>query len=170
MLFSTLLTGSLYAEEAAKTTEAAPAETVAQEPAPETMPAPTAPAAPVEVAAPAPAEVVAPVPMATETPAPAEAAAPAAPAAPTEPADLENLDFVSGEVSGLDEVAKTVTVKLYGENEDGKSDKVLTVKVDDTTDITDGEKDRDLKSLSSGTEVDVEYDPATNKATYIFVY
>ena len=47
---------------------------------------------------------------------------------------------------------------------------MLKVNVDENTDITDGEQDRDLKSLSVGTEVDVEYDPATNKATYIFVY
>ena len=36
--------------------------------------------------------------------------------------------------------------------------------------LVQGEQDRDLKSLTVGTEVDVEYDPATNKATYIFVY
>ena len=50
------------------------------------------------------------------------------------------------------------------------TDKTLKVTVDATTDITDGEQDRALKSLTAGTEVDVEYDPATSKATYIFVY
>ena len=73
-------------------------------------------------------------------------------------------------LSELDEAGKSVSVRLYGENEDKASDKVLKVTVDENTDITDGEQDRDLKSLATGTEVDVEYDPATNKATYIFVY
>ena len=70
----------------------------------------------------------------------------------------------------MDEAAKTVSVRLYGENEDKASEKVLTVNIDENTDITDGEQDRELKSLAAGTEVDVEYDPATNKTTYIFVY
>jgi len=115
---------------------------------------------------------------AAEVPAPAEEAfAPAAPdAAPVEadaaleaPVAPENLEFVSGEVTALDEAAKKVTVKLYGETEETK-EKAITIEVDEATDITDGEKDRDLKSLAAGTEVDVEYDPATTKATYIFVY
>ena len=70
----------------------------------------------------------------------------------------------------MDEAAKTITVKLYGEMENSTNDKILTIKLDETTDITDGEKDREFKSLTNGTEVDVEYDPVTNKATYIFVY
>lgn len=84
--------------------------------------------------------------------------------------NTENLEFVSGEVTALDETAKTLTVKLYGETENDANQKTLTVKVDETTDITDGEKDRDMKSLAAGTEVDVEFDPASSKATYIFVY
>lgn len=84
--------------------------------------------------------------------------------------DQDNLEFVSGEVSAADEAAQSVTVKLYGETEQDAMDKTLTVKLDETTDITDGEKDRDIKSLTAGTEVDVEYDPKTSKATYIFVY
>jgi hypothetical protein len=102
--------------------------------------------------------------------APAAEQAPAASPVSPAPASTENLEFVSGEVSAVDEAAKSITVKLYGETENEASNKALTVKVDETTDITDGEKDRDLKSLTSGTEVDVEYDPASNKATYIFVY
>ncbi len=82
----------------------------------------------------------------------------------------ENLEFVSGEINAVDEATKTVTVKLYGETEKSTGDKVISVKVNDSTDITDGEADRDLKSLTPSTEVDVEYDPATNIATYIFVY
>lgn len=127
-----------------------------------TVVAPETPAAPVPqaVAAPAPE---APAPAAVPAVAPAETQAPAAPAS-------ENLEFVSGEISSLDEAASTLTIKLYGETENKTSDKILTVKVDTATDITDGEQDRALKSLTAGTEVDVEYDPATNKATYIFVY
>ena len=124
----------------------------AEDSAAPSTPAPaTTPEAAVEPTAPAPVEAVAP-------PAAEDAAV------------TDNLEFISGEVSAMDEAAKTVSVRLYGENEDKASGKVLTVNVDENTDITDGEQDRELKSLASGTEVDVEYDPATNKATYIFVY
>ena len=102
------------------------------------------------------------------TPEAAPAAAPAAQA--TVVPNTENLEFVSGEISVLEESSSSVTVKLYGENDATAGDKTLKVTVDANTDITDGEQDRDLKSLTVGTEVDVEYDPATNKATYIFVY
>ena len=111
--------------------------------------------------------------FAEDTPAPA-ATTPLTPetavAAAEETALTDNLEFISGEVSAMDEAAKTVSVRLYGENEDKASEKVLTVNIDENTDITDGEQDRELKSLAAGTEVDVEYDPATNKTTYIFVY
>lgn len=90
--------------------------------------------------------------------------------APTAESSGENLEFISGEVSTLDDANKSLTVKLYGETENTPGEKSITVTVDASTDITDGEKDRDLKSLTAGTEVDVEYDPANNKATYIFVY
>ena len=107
------------------------------------------------------ASTLAAQPVGTE----AEAAAGASKAA-----NADNLEFVSGEVSALDEPGKSLTVKLYGEAENTPTDKILKVTVDANTDITDGEADRDLKSLAVGTEVDVEYDPATNLATYIFVY
>lgn len=117
-------------------------------------------------------EATAPAAPAETAPA-AEAAVPAeAPAdqAVLEPELADNLEFISGEVTALDEAAKSITVKLYGETEQGAAEKTISVTVDDATDITDGEKDRDLKSLAAGTEVDVEYDSKTNKATYIFVY
>ncbi len=82
----------------------------------------------------------------------------------------DNLEFVSGEISAMDEVSKSVSIRLYGETENAADEKILKVAIDENTDITDGEQDRDLKSLATGTEVDVEYDPSTNKATYIFVY
>ncbi len=146
-------------------------EVVAPLTAPESNPAsdqliPTEPSLPLEVPAPPAAmdAVVAPV-------APIEAAPSLeAPAVITEAIPTDNLEFISGEISSTDETTQSVTVKLYGEAESGTSDKTLKVTVDGTTDITDGEQDRDLKSLTAGTEVDVEYDPATNKATYIFVY
>ncbi len=121
-----------------------------------------------DAVAPAATEAAAVVPAAEPAPAPSEPIV----AAPDQEAATvtDNLEFISGEVSALDEAAKTVSVRLYGENEDKASDKVLSVNVDENTDITDGEQDRELKSLTAGTEVDVEYDPATNKATYIFVY
>ena len=145
LLLVTGLSLTAYAEDAATAPAAAPATAAAEEAAP------------------------APTPPAVDTAAPA--AAPTTAAIPAEDAGLaDNLEFVSGEVSVLDEPGKSVSVRLYGENEDTASDKVLKVGVDENTDITDGEQDRDLKSLAVGTEVDVEYDPATNKATYIFVY
>ena len=117
---------------------------------------------------------VSPVPQpATAEPSSSETAPPAVVTAARvnpAPAASENLEFVSGEITSTDVTAKTMTVKLYGETENAVNDKTLTVKLDETADITDGEKDRDIKSLTNGTEVDVEYDPATNKATYIFVY
>ena len=121
-------------------------------------------------ATPAPAAIAAPAAEpAMEEAAPAVETAPAE-TAKTADAAAENLEFVSGEVSALDEAGKSLTVKLYGETENAPTDKTLKVAVDTSTDITDGEQDRELKSLTVGTEVDVEYDPATNKATYIFVY
>ena len=108
---------------------------------------------------------------ATPTTAETSSSAPKASTEEVSPAPAaENLEFISGEISAVDTAAKSVTVKLYGETENNPNDKILTVKVEDTTDITDGEKDRELASLTTGTEVDVEYDPATKKATYIFVY
>lgn len=137
---------------------------------------PAASPSPVESIAPATAE---PVPVIATTP----VALPDNPLPTTETSvqpvvaelaasvkSTENLEFVSGEITAMDEAAKTITVKLYGETENNANDKILTIKLDETTDITDGEKDRDIKSLTNGTEVDVEYDPATNKSTYIFVY
>jgi len=114
------------------------------------------------------AEVAAPAATEPEAPAMAQEAPAMATAGTVDSA--ESLEFVSGEVSSLDEANKTVTVKLYGETDNAAKDKTLTVTVDQATDITDGEKDRDLKSLTAGTEVDVEYEAATKKATYIFVY
>ncbi len=122
------------------------------------------PAAPVQAeSAPAPADEAVSAPVAAPAAAPAEEPVANAPV-------NENLEFVSGEVSAIDAAAKSVTVKLYGETDEATTDKTLTVTTDASTDITDGEKDRELGSLAAGTEVDVEYDPATKKATYIFVY
>jgi hypothetical protein len=137
-----LIAGSSYAEDAAAPMEVAAEETAAA-------------AAEIVSAAPeAVAETLGAVPVAE----------------PQDATLVDNLEFISGEVSELDETGKSVSVRLYGESEDATSDKVLKVTIDENTDITDGEQDRDLKSLAAGTEVDVEYDPATNKATYIFVY
>lgn len=144
------MTGLAHAEDAAAPAAAtAPAEAVSAETAAAQPAAATEPAASAETAAAAPTAAVQPAP---------------------EGAAAENLEFISGEVSATDEAAKTITVKLYGETENTPGDKSVTVTVDSSTDITDGEKDRDLKSLTNGTEVDVEYDPTSNKATYIFVY
>lgn len=183
----------LAAEQTQQTVTQSPDVSVAA-PAESSVPAavpveqPVAGVAPITEAAP-PAQVPVPaIEQVSPPPAPIVAAseAPVPPPAPIEPAPAaaaptpepvvsdaslpENLEFVSGEVNATDESAKTVTVKLYGDTDEAKNDKILTIKLDDNTDITDGEKDRDLKSLSTGTEVDVEYDTTSNKATYIFVY
>ncbi len=121
-------------------------------------------------AAPAVQSMAPPAPGVPAVPMPAQPAATATAEKIAETTATENLEFISGEITGADQAAKTITVKLYGETENAAADKILTVKVDESTDITDGEKDRDFKSLTASTEVDVEYDPATNKATYIFVY
>ncbi len=122
-----------------------------------------------------PAAVDSATELATE---PASVAAAPVEAAPTEPAvseeppmvSAETLEFVSGEVTAIDATAGTITLKLYGDLEDGSADKVVTITADANTDITDGENDRTLASVEAGTEVDVEYDPATNKSTYVFIY
>lgn len=167
-VFIFLSQGVLKAEDAPAATPAA-AETKAPAPAPEPAAAPEAAQAPEP----------APAPAAVTPAAPAEAPEVAEPAgddtikkdaANAEGKDAENLEFVSGEIASVDQAAKTITVKLYGETENQTTEKTLKVTVDQNTDITDGEKDRDLPSLTASTEVDVEYDPASNKATYIFVY
>jgi predicted lipid-binding transport protein (Tim44 family) len=158
-----LTTYNLYAEDAQTAVSEPEAQPIVEAvPVPAETPAPAAPAEPQAAAQDAPAPEAAPV----ETPAQAPVVSPVA----EEAINTENLEFISGEVTAADEAAKTVTIKLYGETEADANQKILTVKVDETTDITDGEKDRDTKSLSPGTEVDVEYDPASSKATYIFVY
>lgn len=129
-----------------------------------------APSLPSEVPMPSIAPETVAVPTEPSTTVIAPEAVVEAPAVITEAIPTDNLEFISGEISSADETTQSVTVKLYGETESGTSDKTLKVTIDGTTDITDGEQDRDLKSLTAGTEVDVEYDPATNKATYIFVY
>ena len=135
----------------------------------EALPEVVVPAA--EAAAPVVAEAVAPVEAVLDTIPPAPPVEPAVVTPAVAPELLtDNLEFISGEVSVLDEASKSVSVRLYGEEGDAAEEKILKVVTDENTDITDGEQDRDLKSLTVGTEVDVEYDPVSNKATYIFVY
>ena len=169
LVCSLLTVQGLRAEDAPAPSSSPATETVsAPEPAADSLAtagvipvAPTAPSAPI-----VPMPTSAPSVTTVTTEAPPSGGAAGIVAAKT----TDNLEFVSGEVTAMDEAAKTISVKLYGETENNANDKILVIKLDETTDITDGEKDRDIKSLTNGTEVDVEYDPATNKATYIFVY
>ena len=170
VVFGCFLVVPVRAEEMAKAADSTSKPAVVATPsATSTTTTTEAAPAPAEAMAPAAVEAAAPAAPASEevaVPAPATSGAPKEAAA----AKAENLEFISGEVSAVDEASKSLTVKLYGETENKPSDKTLKVTVDTGTDITDGEQDRALKSLTTGTEVDVEYDPATNKATYIFVY
>ena len=159
-----------YAEEPssqAPDSESASAVSDVSQPAPVSSESPAV-VSDVAVPAAAPMDSVGPTePAEKTTPAAVSTTAAATSAAATDAA--ENLEFVSGEIGALDVAAKTATIKLYSDTENA-GEKTVTVHLDDATDITDGEKDRDLKSLTPGTEVDVEYDPASSKATYIFVY
>ncbi len=155
-----LSSGVLLAEDKAPATDAAAPESAPAAVTTESAPAMSEPAAPAVTEAPA---------ATAETAAPDVTATAVTTGTPTTSAP-ENLEFVSGEVTSIDEAAKKMTVKLYGDTEDAATDKILTVTLDENTDVTDGEKDRDLKSLTPGTEVDVEYDATSSKATYIFVY
>ncbi len=80
--------------------------------------------------------------------------------------------LISGEITAIDENSKTITAVIFHDKEKAQSEenKSLTVKLSNETDITDGKKDLELKQLRLGDEVEIEYDPTTNKATYIFVY
>jgi len=162
-LFLSLTAYTVWAEEASQT---------ASSPSDTSQSSNTAPATP----APAEPASTTPVPSTTVPSVSALPTTPAATASTPEPVKAEtasaadNLEFVSGQVASVDQANKMITVKFSGETEDKTNEKILSVKLDESTDITDGEKDRDLKSLTAGTEIDVEYDPATNKATYIFVY
>jgi hypothetical protein len=159
------ITSLAYAEETTSTAQSTPTTDVTTvAPAPDAA-QPAAPTPPqIEVPPPTPMDASAVIPAVSEP-----VQAPAA-TAPTPETLTDNLEFISGEVSAVDESAKTVSVRLYGDEGATAGEKILKVVVDETTDLTDGEKDRDLKSLTVGTEVDVEYDPTSSKATYIFVY
>src|SRR5688500_2004175 len=81
-----------------------------------------------EEAAPAPVPVpdtIAEVPV--ESTIPAEGAAPVEEPEPAVAALAENLEFISGEITAIDESAQSVTVKLYGETENEANDKILSV-------------------------------------------
>ena len=165
-LMTTAATTFAYAEEVdpkavTPSAEAGSSSTAAPVLAPPTVELPST-AAPLEAGVPADAVSVPAAPTPEVLPG-------SIPQAPVETV-TDNLEFISGEISAMDEASKSVSVKLYGDETAAASEKVFNVSVDENTDITDGEQDRALKSLTVGTEVDVEYDPATSKATYIFVY
>ncbi len=104
--------------------------------------------------------------------APAAAAQPAQPApqADTTLPDIENLDFASGEVVSFDAASGNLSVKVYLDSAGNANEQTLALTVDSATEITNGETDLHNDSLKPATEVDVEYDVRTKKATYIFVY
>ncbi|HEX5715613.1 MAG TPA: hypothetical protein VF179_05600 [Thermoanaerobaculia bacterium] len=81
----------------------------------------------------------------------------------------DDLEFMSGEITAMDEDAKTVTLRVERTTED-KAPTVLVLSVDKTSDITDGDQDRTFASLTVGSDVDVEYNSVTKTVTYMFIY
>ena len=116
----------------------------------------------VSFAAPASAEDV---PAAPAVPAGEEQAAPA-----EDLPALENLDFASGEILTFDGASGKMDVKVYLDANGEANEQTLSLKVENQTEITDGENELKTDALAKGAEVDVEYDTRTKAATYIFVY
>jgi hypothetical protein len=99
-----------------------------------------------------------------------ETAAPAATEAAEGLPDLENLDFASGEIVSFDTGNGKLDVKVYLDSAGEANEQVLALVVDNETEITDGENELKTDALAKGSEVDVEYDTRSKKATYIFIY
>jgi hypothetical protein len=74
-----------------------------------------------------------------------------------------NLQFVSGEIAEVNAPDKTVKLKLYS-----GALKDLVLSFDSSTQITGAEEGK--AELKVGAAVDVRYDPASKKATYIYIY
>ena len=111
------------------------------------------------------------------TPAPAASAPMVAAPSGTQPGtpaeklpDVENLDFASGEVVTLDPATGKLDVKIYLDAAGNANEQTMSLTVDPSTEITNGETDLKTDALKAGAEIDVEYDVRTKKATYIFVY
>src|SRR5258706_10342838 len=104
---------------------------------------------------------------AKDAPAPAETQPTAdAPAKPANPAGenlpaLENLDFASGEILTFDAPSGKIDVKVYLDANGEANEQTLSLKVDNQTEITDGENELKTDALVKGAEVDVEYDTRT---------
>jgi hypothetical protein len=78
-------------------------------------------------------------------------------------AEDANLQFVSGEIAEVNAPDKTVKLKLYS-----GALKDLVLSFDSSTQITGAEEGK--AELKVGAAVDVRYDPASKKATYIYIY
>lgn len=81
----------------------------------------------------------------------------------------DDREFMSGEITAIDEDAKTITLRVDQTTED-KAPAVLVLSVDKASDITDGDQDRTFASLTVGSDVDVEYNSVTKTVTYMFIY
>ena len=96
--------------------------------------------------------------------------APTPPPVAEEAYNLENLEFSSGEIVSFEAASGMLNVKVYLDTDGNASEKTLSLKVTDKTELTDGENALQKDALTAGAEVDVEYDVKTNEVTYIFVY
>jgi len=104
-------------------------------------------------------DVAAPLQNITTTPVAAEVQAP-----------LDSLDFASGEISAFNATSGVLDVKVYLDVAGDAKERTVSLNVDQTTEITDGEADLKADSLKPNAEIDVEYDTTNNKATYIYIY
>lgn len=98
--------------------------------------------------------------------APAEPSPAPADAQQTPSAGVEGVEFVSGEIAKVDDLGKTITLKLYA----GGKGNEITVSFDDKTELSSTSSGTTIQSLQSGAAVDVRYDLRTSRALYIYIY
>jgi len=96
--------------------------------------------------------------------------APLSVSGPSNATPLFHLEFSSGEVVTFEKATRNLQVHIYLDSEGNASETTLSLQIGDFTEITDGEKNLSPEFLTSGKEVDVEYDSDKMEATYIFVY
>jgi len=82
----------------------------------------------------------------------------------------EGLVFASGEIVAVQHESQAFRVRIYFDREGNYDRHEIALTYGPQTLFTDGEQDLDRMALQKDREVDVEYDPRTRMATYVFVY